>query len=185
MKHIKEFKLNENTDFDIEVIGNIPENPKLLETTEKRKKDFDKFITGLEKLSKTYGFALSVTGGIIWHGDEKILDIEYSRDLLSGDIGIEGIKWSSDSDSDSIKEIVESIEKVDDFFNKLAKEIDKKYFPDVKYYRDNKDDADAHYAIELFNNGVIGYDSLIKKLSKSCKDKKENIQNIVNKYIKQ
>jgi hypothetical protein len=71
----------------------------------------------------------------------------------------------------------------DDFFNKLASDIDKKYFPDVKYYRDDKDDTAVHYAIELFNNGVSGYDTLINKLSKHCKDTKENIHKIVSKYI--
>jgi len=77
-----------------------------------------------------------------------------------------------------------SIEKVDDFFNKLANDIDKKYFPDVKFYRDDKNDEAAHYAIELFNNGASTYDKLISKLSKHCKDTKENIHKIVSKYIK-
>ena len=77
----------------------------------------------------------------------------------------------------------EAIKIVDDFFNKLAKEIDKKYFPDVKYYRDDEDDTAVHYAIELFNNGVTSYDKLISKLSKHCKDTKENIHKIVKKYI--
>lgn len=76
-----------------------------------------------------------------------------------------------------------TITKVDDFFNKLSKEIDEKYFPNVKFYRDDKQDANAHYAIELFNNGVIGYDNLIKELSKNCNDSKGNIHSVVAKYI--
>ena len=72
---------------------------------------------------------------------------------------------------------------VNDFFNKLAIEIDKTYFPNVSYYRDNKDNADAHYTIELFNNGCLTYTKLIDKLSKSCKDSKENIKTIVEKYV--
>jgi hypothetical protein len=75
------------------------------------------------------------------------------------------------------------IKTVSDFFNKLAEDIDKKYFTDVKYYGDDKDDAAVHYAIELFNNGASTYVALINKLSKHCKDTKENIHKIVSKYI--
>ncbi len=69
------------------------------------------------------------------------------------------------------------------FFNKVAKEIDTKYFPNVKYYRDNKNTTDIHYAIELFNNGCLTYDKLIKRLSKSAKDTEENMRSVVDKYI--
>lgn len=72
---------------------------------------------------------------------------------------------------------------VTDFFNKLAVELDKTYFPDVKYYRDNDDCAKVHYAIELFNNGCLAYDKFIKKLSKPCKETELNIHKIVSKYI--
>jgi hypothetical protein len=75
-----------------------------------------------------------------------------------------------------------SIKKEDDFFNNLTKEIDKKYFPDVKYYRDVKDDA-VHYAIELFNNGASTYEKLISKLAKHCKETEENIHRIVSRHI--
>ena len=70
-----------------------------------------------------------------------------------------------------------------DFFNRLAKEIDKKYFPSVKYYRDDKNNANVHYAIELFNNGALTYDKLISNLSKNCKDTKKTIHNIVKRHI--
>ena len=50
---------------------------------------------------------------------------------------------------------------VKDFFNKLAVELDKIYFPEVKYYRDNEDCTKVHYAIELFNNGCLTYDDFI------------------------
>ncbi len=72
---------------------------------------------------------------------------------------------------------------VDNFFNKLTSDLDKTYFPDVKYYRDNKYTTNIHYAIECFNNGVLTYEKLINKLVKNTKDSKENIHNIVSKYI--
>lgn len=72
---------------------------------------------------------------------------------------------------------------VDDFFNKAAKEIDAKYFPEVKYYRDDKNDEAVHYTLELFNNGCLTYVKLISRLAKSCHDTQENIMNIVDKYI--
>ena len=72
---------------------------------------------------------------------------------------------------------------VTDFFNKLAGEVDKKYFPEVKYYRDNKNTEKIHYAIELFNNGCLTYTKLIQKLSDSCSETKESIHKIVSNYI--
>ena len=72
---------------------------------------------------------------------------------------------------------------VSNFFNKLAQDIDKKYFPTVKYYRDDKDCTAVHYSIELFNNGALTYPKLIKRLAKSCKDTESNIHAIVKNYI--
>jgi len=72
---------------------------------------------------------------------------------------------------------------VDDFFNKVCQEIDKTYFPEVKYYRDNKNTTKIHHAVELFNNGVLTYNHLIKHLSINTKETKENIHKIVSKYI--
>ncbi len=69
-----------------------------------------------------------------------------------------------------------------DFF-KLCQEIDKTYFPEVKYYRDNKHTEKIHYAVELFNNGCSTYEKLINTLSKETKESKENIHAIVSKYI--
>ena len=73
---------------------------------------------------------------------------------------------------------------VDDFFNKLVKELDNKYFPSVKFFRDDKNDTKLHYAVELFNNGIITYDKLIDKISVCSKETKQNIHLIVSKYIK-
>ena len=76
------------------------------------------------------------------------------------------------------------MQKVNDFFNKLASEIRSTYFPNEKHgYTQNMKYHASSYAIELFNNGCITVDRLINKLSKNCKDSKENIEKIVNKYF--
>jgi len=72
---------------------------------------------------------------------------------------------------------------VDDFFNKAAKAIDSKYFPDVKYYRDDKRTTKIHYSLELYSNGCLTYDKLIKDLSKACNETEENIHAIVSPFI--
>ena len=73
---------------------------------------------------------------------------------------------------------------VDDFFNKVTKDLDKKYFPTVKYYGDDKDAAKVHHSVELYSNGALTYDKLISQLSAACKDSKENIERIVSAYFK-
>ena len=72
---------------------------------------------------------------------------------------------------------------VTDFFNKLCGELDKKYFPEVKYYRDNENTTKIHQTAELFNNGCLTYPKLIERLSKACNDSKENIHKIVSNHI--
>lgn len=72
---------------------------------------------------------------------------------------------------------------VSDFFNKLAKELDTTFFPDVKYYMDNENTQLIHRTVELFNNGCLGYGKMIDKLSQATGDNKENIHTIVSKYI--
>ena len=72
---------------------------------------------------------------------------------------------------------------VTDFFNKLAKDIDKTYFPTVKYYRDDKQCEKVHYAIERFNNGCLSYNKLIEEISKACNEEKRYINLIVSKYV--
>ena len=79
--------------------------------------------------------------------------------------------------------IMKTIQLVPDFFNKAAQEIDKKYFPELKYYRDDDTCAAVHYALERFSNGVINYTLLIKQLAKACNDSKENIHLLVSKHI--
>lgn len=71
-----------------------------------------------------------------------------------------------------------------DFYNKLMyQEIIKKYFPEVKWYRDNVHTQKIQYAIECFSNGVLTYRKLINQLSKHTSDTKENIHSIVSKYV--
>lgn len=70
-----------------------------------------------------------------------------------------------------------------DFYNNLANTIKTKYYPNVGYYRDNVSCTKGRYAIELFNNGCLSYANLIDRLSKHCKDTKENIHNIVKDFI--
>ena len=71
----------------------------------------------------------------------------------------------------------------DNFFNKVATEIDQRYFPQVKYYRDDKDCTKVHYDLELFNNGCLTYRQLIGRLSKSCKETTEKMHETVSKNV--
>lgn len=70
-----------------------------------------------------------------------------------------------------------------DFFNKVCKEIGQTYFPEVKYYRDNNNLTKIHYAVELFNNGVITYRVLIQRLSTNTKQPIRKIHETISKYI--
>jgi len=70
-----------------------------------------------------------------------------------------------------------------DFYNNAQSELDAKYFPNVKYYRDNENCAKLHYQTELFNNGCLAYNKYILSVAKLCKAKTFEIKEIVNKYI--
>lgn len=72
---------------------------------------------------------------------------------------------------------------VNDFFNKVCSEIDSTYFPEVKYYRDNKSTTKIHYCVELFNNGALTYNEFIKGLSIYTKETEKNIHKIISKYV--
>ena len=72
---------------------------------------------------------------------------------------------------------------VTDFFNKTAILIDKTYFPNVKFYRDNENCMKAHYCIENFNNGVLPYTELVAELAKLCNDTQANIHNLIKEYV--
>lgn len=71
---------------------------------------------------------------------------------------------------------------VDEFYNKSAKFFTDKYFPDIDHgLTDDKNYRGMRYALECFNNGVISYDKLVKRLSKYCKS--TMIENELNKFI--
>ena len=67
-------------------------------------------------------------------------------------------------------------------YNGLVAELDTTYFPQVKYYHDNKHTQNIHYACELFNNGCLTLGKLTDKLVKETKDTAENIEKIILKY---
>lgn len=73
--------------------------------------------------------------------------------------------------------------KTNDFFNKLANNIDKIYFPTINSYHDDKNYMMAHYAIELFNNNCLTYHELVKRLAKACDENTDTIHSITKQYI--
>ena len=75
------------------------------------------------------------------------------------------------------------IHTTENFLNKVATEINKIYFPNLKWYRDDDNCVKAHYDLELFSNGCLTYRQLIGRLAKSCKDTTSNIHKIVEKYV--
>lgn len=72
---------------------------------------------------------------------------------------------------------------VNDFFNKVQSELDAKYFPGLKYYRDNDKCAKLHYQTELFSNGCLTYKKYVNQVAKLCNDTKDNVKGIIDKYI--
>ena len=72
---------------------------------------------------------------------------------------------------------------VTDFFNKAVQAVDKKYFPEVKYYRDNDKCAKVHYTFELFSNGCLTYAKLMTRVAKNCKATKQEIHDIVKTFV--
>lgn len=60
---------------------------------EKLDKNYEKFMAGLQKLSKKYGFAISACGCFYWDAD-GFQDIEYRVDRSSCDIRIDKLIYS-------------------------------------------------------------------------------------------
>lgn len=67
-------------------------------------------------------------------------------------------------------------------YNGLVQELDSTYFPQVKYYRDNKNTQKIHYSCELFNNGLLSLQEITKRLAKITKETEEKIEQIILKY---
>ncbi len=71
-----------------------------------------------------------------------------------------------------------------DFFNKAISEIRLVYFP--KYIHgltENKNYHKVNHSLELFSNGCITYNKLIKSLSANCKVGQFEINGILTKYV--
>jgi hypothetical protein len=71
---------------------------------------------------------------------------------------------------------------VDDFYNKVATELKRVYFPS-DLHGINAKYLGMRYSVELFSNGCIKYDALLNKLSKQCNTDKTTIHGTVSKYI--
>lgn len=71
----------------------------------------------------------------------------------------------------------------ENFYNKVAKELMQKYFSNIKWHRDNFASQKVMYNLELFNNGFLPYNSLVKKLSKYCMVEKKEIKTLLSKYL--
>lgn len=70
-----------------------------------------------------------------------------------------------------------------DFYNKTNTDLLAKYFPTLKWFRDNPTAQKMCYAVEMFNNGCISYPTLIKRIELHTKATQTEIHNIVEKYI--
>lgn len=78
--------------------------------------------------------------------------------------------------------IIKEMKLVNDFYNKVASDIRKKYFAGVPH-ASTKSYNDTTYTIELFSNGALNYDNFINRLAKNCNDSVDEIKTIVDKYV--
>ena len=65
-----------------------------IETTVKEERNYQKFITELEEISKKYGIGLSACGCFDYWDEDGFKDIIYKRDSSSGDLRIEELVFS-------------------------------------------------------------------------------------------
>lgn len=65
-----------------------------IETTEKEERNYQKFITELEKISKKYGIAFESVGGFAFSDENGFKSIKYSRDSSSGDLLVKELTFS-------------------------------------------------------------------------------------------
>ena len=63
-------------------------------TTDKEERNYQAFITELEKISKKYGIGLSACGCFDYWDENGFKSISYTRDSSSGDLRIEELTFS-------------------------------------------------------------------------------------------
>ena len=61
---------------------------------EKAERNYQKFITELEKISKKYGIAFESVGGFAFSDENGFKSIKYSRDSSSGDLLVKELTFS-------------------------------------------------------------------------------------------
>jgi len=71
----------------------------------------------------------------------------------------------------------------ENFYNKVAEELMSKYFPTITWHRDNFASQKATYNLELFSNGCLNYNKLVKKLAKYCMAEEKEIKTLLSKYL--
>ena len=67
---------------------------------EKEEKNYQGFITELEKISKKYGIAFEAIGGFAFSDENGFKSIEYSRDSSSGDLLVKELTFSDGTKAD-------------------------------------------------------------------------------------
>lgn len=65
-----------------------------IETTQKEERNYQAFITELEKISKKYGIAFESVGGFAFSDENGFKSIKYSRDSSSGDLLVKELTFS-------------------------------------------------------------------------------------------
>ena len=67
---------------------------RLMRLDDKQEKNYQKFISELEKISKKYGIAISACGCFYYDDGVSFQEIEYRRDSSSGDLNIDKLIFS-------------------------------------------------------------------------------------------
>ena len=65
-----------------------------IETTNKEERNYQAFITELEKISKKYGIGLNAVGCFDFYDEDGFQSIKYIRDSSSGDLIIDELTFS-------------------------------------------------------------------------------------------
>lgn len=65
-----------------------------IETTTKEERNYQNFMTELEKISKKYGIGLFACGCFLYSDEDGFKDIVYKRDSSSGDLVIQKLVFS-------------------------------------------------------------------------------------------